>query len=270
MTLLHRNMLHRPWPHPAGFNSILLVINQARLKWGFRRANHLIMHIKSVVSKYGETELRRGNLRGMSNTRRSFFGVTSASYWGFSQSFCMKSVKTFAFRHRQMFCVEKEDVTFCQRAIWLSFGRGGCCTIGCLSILRARFCSFSSEPFSKQWSGEFHDHFLNKLSCVPLSDLFHVCTVQPQTLASRTQSLLTILPCGWCNLPQHLLSYFNTNGYLSDGISKKQHPMDLWSFCLPFLPSLQDCVWTWRLTHCRLGLDPHSIDKGGQQVAMFI
>lgn len=163
------------------------------------------MHIKSVVSKYfGEMELR-GNLGEVSNTRWSFFGVTFASYWGFSQSFRMKSVKAFPFRHMQMFYVEKEDVTFCQRAIWLSFGRGGCCTVGGLSILRALFCSVSSEPFSKQWSGEFHYYFLNKLSCVPLSDLFHVCTVQPQTLATRTQSLLTILHCGCCSLPQHPL-----------------------------------------------------------------
>lgn len=164
------------------------------------------MHIKSVVSKYfGEMELCRGNLGEMSNTRRSFLVLRLR--WGFPQSYCTKSGKTFPFRHMQMFCVEKEDVTFCQRAIWLPFERGGCCTVGCLSILRALFCSFSSEPFSKQWSGEFHYHFLNKLSCVPLSDLFHVCTVQPQTLATRTQSLLTILPCGCCSLPQHRLFF---------------------------------------------------------------
>lgn len=52
-------------------------------------------------------------------------------------------------------------------------------TAGCMSILRALFCSVSSKPFSKQWSEEFHYHFLNKLSWVPLSNLFHVCTVQP-------------------------------------------------------------------------------------------
>lgn len=163
----------------------------------------------------------------MSNTRWSFFGVTSAGYWVLPQGFCMKSEKTFPFRHMQMFCVEKEDVTFCQRAIWLSFGRGGCCTVGCLSILRALFCSFSSEPFSKQWSGEFHYHFLNKLSCVPLSDLFHVCTVQPQTLATRTQSLLTIFTL-WVprsSTTPPLLSSVREQGILT--------LMDIWAMVSP-------------------------------------
>lgn len=201
-----------------------------------------------------------------------FLVVTSASFWGFPQSYCMNSVKTFPFRHMQMFCVEKEDATFCQRAIWLSFGRGGCCTVGCLSILRALFCSFSSEPFSKQWSEEFHYHFLNKLSCVPPSDLLHVCTVQPpntcyqDTVPANNCTLWVLQSSTTPPLLRQRAMYFNTTEYLSYGICKKTTNTQ-W-ICVLFI-----CQSSHHFTNVS-GYDDwctaDSINEGRQQMAMFI
>lgn len=156
-------------------------------------------------------------------------------------------------------------------------------TAGCMSILRALFCSFSSKPFSKQWSEEFHYHFLNKLSWVPLSDLLHVCTVQSpntwyQDSVPANNLTLWALPSSTPPCFRRRPRYVHTKGYLSYNIWKtnkqtNKHQADVCLYGLPVCHSshhfsnVSGCD-SWCIAGVALHL--HSINKGRQQVAMFI
>lgn len=172
----------------------------------------------------------------------------------------------FSIETWRCFWVSKNTLPFARGPYDCLLG-GEAYTAGCMSILRALFCSFSSKPLSKHWSEEFYYNFLNKLSCVPLSYLFHICTVQPQNtcyqdLVPANNLTLWVLPSSTTPRLWRRPWYVNTQGYLnyrynifSRSKQNKQTPNKCvcpWSSCLSFLPSLWLCIWMWQLMHCSL------------------
>lgn len=138
---------------------------------------------------------------------------------------CKVQRPTFHLRHEDIFWVRKNTLTFARGPYDCLLG-GEAYTAGCMSILRVLFCSFSFKPLSKQWSEEFYYNFLNKLSCVPLGNLFHVGTVQPpntcyQDLVHANNFTLWLMPSSTPPRPWQRPWYVNTKGYLNYNVKKK-------------------------------------------------